>query len=62
MSAEEVLAFLHASSASGDVVVFMGPGDVNRLGLRFCGLLSGGNAVECDSSASGMGHERQENR
>jgi UDP-N-acetylmuramate--alanine ligase len=62
MSAEEVLHFLHASSASGDVVVFMGPGDVNRLGLRFCGLLSGGNAVECDSSTSGMGHERQENR
>ena len=62
MSAEQALNFLHVSTVSGDVVVFMGPGDVNRLGLRFCGLLSAGNAVECDSAAFGMGHERQENR
>ena len=62
MSAEQTLDFLLASVTPGDVVVFMGPGDVNKLGLRFCGLLSGSNAVECDPAASVKGHGRQENR
>jgi UDP-N-acetylmuramate--alanine ligase len=62
MSAEQTLDFLLASVTPGDVVVFMGPGDVNKLGLRFCGLLSGSNAVECDAAVSVKGHGRQENR
>lgn len=40
-----VLAFLLRTVVEGDVVVFVGPGDVNKLGLQFCGLLSSSNAV-----------------
>jgi UDP-N-acetylmuramate--alanine ligase len=61
MSAEQALDFLLASVAPGDVVLFMGPGDVNKLGLRFCGLLSGSNAVECDRAVFLKEHGRQEN-
>jgi len=61
MSAEQTLDLLLASVARGDIIVFMGPGDVNGLGLRFCGLLSGSNAVKCDPAVSAKGHGRQEN-
>lgn len=40
-----ILASLLRTAVEGDVVVFVGPGDVNKLGLQFCGLLSNSNAV-----------------
>ncbi|MHB8071595.1 MAG: UDP-N-acetylmuramate--L-alanine ligase [Candidatus Cryosericum sp.] len=61
LPAEQTLGFLLSSIAPGDVVLFMGPGDVNKLGLRFCGLLSGCNAVEYDTTVSLKEHGRQEN-
>jgi UDP-N-acetylmuramate--alanine ligase len=61
MSAEQALDFLLASAAPGDVVLFMGPGDINKLGLRFYGLLSGSNAVEYNPAISLKKHGRQEN-
>ncbi|MHB8107409.1 MAG: UDP-N-acetylmuramate--L-alanine ligase [Candidatus Cryosericum sp.] len=46
MTVEQMLENLRLSIAPNDVVLFMGPGDVNKLGLRFCGLLTGENAVQ----------------
>ncbi|HWQ22428.1 MAG TPA: Mur ligase domain-containing protein [Clostridia bacterium] len=42
---DQILEDLQMTTTPGDVVLFMGPGDVNRLGLRFCGLLTGSNSV-----------------
>jgi UDP-N-acetylmuramate--alanine ligase len=61
MSVQQALDDLLASVVPGEVVLFMGPGDVNRLGLRFCSLLSGSNAVEYDPVARPTVHGRQEN-
>ncbi len=61
MPVEQVLDFLLLSVVTGDVVLFMGPGDVNKLALRFCGLLSDSNAVKYDSAMSLKEHGRQEN-
>jgi len=45
MPVDRMLDDLRVVAAPGDVVLFMGPGDVNKFGLRFCGLLTSGNAV-----------------
>lgn len=46
LAPDEVLENLRASISHSDVFLFMGPGDVNRLGSRFCALLKSDNAVE----------------
>ncbi|MGB9665741.1 MAG: UDP-N-acetylmuramate--L-alanine ligase [Candidatus Cryosericum sp.] len=46
MASGDVLDYLRATLSHSDVIVFMGPGDVNKLGLRFCALLKSDNAVE----------------
>lgn len=48
MTPEEVVEYLRATLSHSDVIVFMGPGDVNKLGLRFCALLKSDNAVESE--------------
>jgi UDP-N-acetylmuramate--alanine ligase len=45
MQVDQMLEDLRVTASPGDVILFMGPGDVNKLGLRFCGLLTSGNAV-----------------
>lgn len=61
VASDRVLGCLVESVVSGDVVLFMGPGDVDKLGLRFCTLLSGGNALECNDSMVVGKCMRQEN-
>jgi UDP-N-acetylmuramate--alanine ligase len=52
MPVDQMLDVLRVSATPGDVVLFMGPGDVNKLGLRFCGLLTSGNSVQCQTAGS----------
>lgn len=61
MPVDQVLGDLRASIAPGDVVLFMGPGDVNKLGLRFCGLLTSGNTVQCQPAELLGRHTKREN-
>jgi UDP-N-acetylmuramate--alanine ligase len=61
MPVDQMLDVLRVSATPGDVVLFMGPGDVNKLGLRFCGLLTSGNAVQCQTAGSLEGRIKQEN-
>jgi UDP-N-acetylmuramate--alanine ligase len=46
MSRDSTLKWLLAQVEPGDVVTFMGPGDVNELAWHFCGLLTGDIAVQ----------------
>jgi len=52
MPVDQMLDVLRTSAAPGDVVLFAGPGDVNKLGLRYCSLLTSRNAVQCHTAAS----------
>jgi UDP-N-acetylmuramate--alanine ligase len=61
MPVDQMLNVLRASATPGDVILFMGPGDVNKLGLRFCGLLTSGNPVQYQVVASPEGRIKQEN-
>jgi UDP-N-acetylmuramate--alanine ligase len=61
MPVDQMLSVLRASAAPDDVILFMGPGDVNKLGLRFCGLLTSGNPVQYHVVASLEGCIKQEN-
>lgn len=61
MPVDQVLGDLRVVAAPGDVVLFMGPGDVNKLGLRFCGLLTSGNAVQYQITELLEGRIKQEN-
>jgi len=61
MPVDQMLDVLRVSVTPGDVVLFMGPGDVNKLGLRFCGLLTSDNTVQCETAASLEGRIQQEN-
>ncbi|MHC1679149.1 MAG: UDP-N-acetylmuramate--L-alanine ligase [Candidatus Cryosericum sp.] len=61
MSVDQMLDILRVSATPGDVILFMGPGDVNKLGLRFCGLLTSGNPVQYQVVASLEGCIKQEN-
>jgi UDP-N-acetylmuramate--alanine ligase len=61
MPVDQMLDVLRVSATPGDVVLFMGPGDVNKLGLRFCGLLTSGNSVQCQSAGSLEGRMKREN-
>jgi UDP-N-acetylmuramate--alanine ligase len=61
MLVDQMLDVLWASVVPGDVVLFMGPGDVNKLGLRFCGLLTSDNTVQCEAAASLEGRIQREN-
>jgi len=61
MSVDQMLDILRVSATPGDVILFMGPGDVNKLGLRFCGLLTSGNPVQYQIVASLEGCIKQEN-
>jgi UDP-N-acetylmuramate--alanine ligase len=61
MSVDQMLDDLRMAATPGDVVLFMGPGDVNKLGLRFCGLLTSGNTVQCQSTGFLEGRMKQEN-
>ena len=61
MPVHQMLDVLRVSATPGDVVLFMGPGDVNKLGLRFCGLLTSDNTVQCETAASLEGRIQQEN-
>ena len=58
---DQMLEDLRGVATPGDVVLFMGPGDVNKLGLRFCGLLTSDNTVQCETAASLEGRIQQEN-
>jgi UDP-N-acetylmuramate--alanine ligase len=61
MPVHQMLNVLRVSATPGDVVLFMGPGDVNKLGLRFCGLLTSDNTVQYETAASLEGRIQQEN-
>jgi UDP-N-acetylmuramate-alanine ligase len=61
MPVDQMLGDLRVAATPGDVVLFMGPGDVNKLGLRFCGLLTSGNPVQCQTGGSLEGRAGQEN-
>jgi len=61
MTVDQMLETLRGSIAPDDVVLFMGPGDVNKLGLRFCGLLTSDNEVEYETAASLKERIQQEN-
>lgn len=61
MPVDQMLDDLRMAATPGDVVLFMGPGDVNKLGLRFCGLLTSGNTVQCQIAGSLEGRMKQEN-
>ena len=61
MPTEQMLDTLRRNARPGDVVVFMGPGDVNRLGLRFCGLLTSSNTVQYQSAELLGGRTKREN-
>ncbi|MBA4365667.1 MAG: hypothetical protein C0398_06690 [Coprothermobacter sp.] len=61
MPVDQMLDVLRVSATPGDVILFMGPGDVNKLGLRFCGLLTSANPVQCQIVASLEGCIKQEN-
>jgi len=61
MPVDQMLDVLRVSATPGDVILFMGPGDVNKLGLRFCGLLTSGNTVQCKIAGSLEGRIKQEN-
>jgi UDP-N-acetylmuramate--alanine ligase len=61
MPVDQMLDVLHVSTTPDDVVLFMGPGDVNKLGLRFCGLLASDNAVQYETAAPLKGRIQQEN-
>ncbi|RIE06116.1 UDP-N-acetylmuramate--L-alanine ligase [Candidatus Cryosericum terrychapinii] len=61
MPVDQMLDVLRVSATPGDVVLFMGPGDVNKLGLRFSGLLTSGNAVQCQTARSLEERIKQEN-
>ena len=61
MAVDQMLETLRGSIAPDDVVLFMGPGDVNKLGLRFCGLLTSDNAVQYETAASLKERIQQEN-
>jgi UDP-N-acetylmuramate--alanine ligase len=61
MPVDQMLDVLRVSATPGDVVLFMGPGDVNKLGLRFSGLLTNNNAVQYQAAASIEGRTKQEN-
>lgn len=61
MPTEQMLDRLRLTAAPGDVILFMGPGDVNRLGLRFCGLLTSGNTVQYQGAELLGGHTKREN-
>ncbi len=58
---DQMLEDLRGVATPGDVVLFMGPGDVNKLGLRFCGLLTSDNTVQCQTAGSLEGRIKQEN-
>ncbi len=61
MPVDQMLDVLRVSATWGDVVLFMGPGDVNKLGLRFCGLLTSGNTVQYQTTTPLEGCTKQEN-
>ncbi len=61
MPVDQMLDVLRTSAAPGDVVLFVGPGDVNKLGLLYCGLLTSRIAIEYQSAASLEGRSGQEN-
>jgi UDP-N-acetylmuramate--alanine ligase len=52
MAVDQMLDMLRMSAIPGDVVLFVGPGDVNKLGLRYCSLLTSRNAVEYQATVS----------
>lgn len=61
MPMDQMLGDLLASVTAGDVVLFMGPGDVNKLGLQFCRLLMGDNTVQYQADVFLESHTQQEN-
>lgn len=61
MPVGQMLDDLRASGAPGDIVLFMGPGDVNGLALQFCGLLATGNTVQCQPAELLGRHTKREN-
>ena len=60
-TSDDVLTHLQTSLLPNDVVVFMGPGDVNRLGSRFCALLKSDNAVKSQLPSPREESQRREN-
>lgn len=61
MPVNQMLDVLRVTAIPGGVVLFMGPGDVNKLGLRFCDLLASGNTVQCQPVGFFKGRSQREN-
>jgi hypothetical protein len=61
MPVDQMLDMLRMSAIPGDVVLFVGPGDVNKLGLRYCSLLTSRNAAQYQATVSLEGRSGQEN-
>lgn len=58
---EDVLSYLRTSLLPGEIVLFIGPGDVHRLGSRFCTLFRSDNAIKSQLASPREESQRREN-